>query len=283
MQLPFLRPKTPAASARPPAGPDLEPGSVEAARTRARRRLVGALVLLVLGVSTFPLLFETQPRPISVDTPMTVAQRDGPQPAPARGATRPLVPLPVLPADAGIEQPAAPASETARGTPLAVAAVAAVTPTTVSALASAPAPTPAAAAAAAVAAKPAPALTTAKPTPVVVQPTPAKPKPTPPAVTPTEPSRPAGPAVVTAPAETTPPTATGRFVVQVGAFVEDRALREARQKVEKLGLKTYTQVIENDAGKRTRVRVGPFDTRAEADAAAAKLKAGGLPANILAL
>ena len=71
--------------------------------------------------------------------------------------------------------------------------------------------------------------------------------------------------------------------MQVGAFVEDRALREARQKVEKLGLKTYTQVIENDAGKRTRVRVGPFDTRAEAEAAAAKVNAGGLPANILVL
>ena len=38
-----------------------------------------------------------------------------------------------------------------------------------------------------------------------------------------------------------------------------------------------------DAGKRTRVRLGPYTTRAEADAAAAKLKAAGLPANVLAL
>jgi DedD protein len=71
--------------------------------------------------------------------------------------------------------------------------------------------------------------------------------------------------------------------VQIGAFAEARALREARQKAEGLGLKTYVQVIENDSGKRTRVRVGPFDTRAEADAVVKKLKAGGLPAAVLTL
>ena len=77
--------------------------------------------------------------------------------------------------------------------------------------------------------------------------------------------------------------AGGRFVVQVGAFTDPVALREARQRVEKLGLKTYTQVIENDAGRRTRVRVGPFETRAEAEAAGAKIKAAGLPAYLLTL
>ena len=74
-----------------------------------------------------------------------------------------------------------------------------------------------------------------------------------------------------------------RFVVQVGAYTDATALREARQKVEKLGLKTYTQVVETEAGKRTRVRVGPFATREEADRTGAKLKAAGLPAAILTL
>ena len=58
---------------------------------------------------------------------------------------------------------------------------------------------------------------------------------------------------------------------------------EARAKVEKLGLKTYTQVIEGDGVKRTRVRVGPYASRDEADAAAAQVKRAGLPAFILAL
>ena len=53
-------------------------------------------------------------------------------------------------------------------------------------------------------------------------------------------------------------------------------LREARAKVEKLGLKTYVHVAETPAGPRTRVRVGPFATRDEAERAAAKLKSVGL-------
>ena len=74
-----------------------------------------------------------------------------------------------------------------------------------------------------------------------------------------------------------------RFVVQVGAYSDAATLREARQRVEKLGLKTYTQVVDTDSGKRTRVRIGPYASRDEADAAAAKVKRAGLPANILAL
>ena len=72
-------------------------------------------------------------------------------------------------------------------------------------------------------------------------------------------------------------------MVQVGAYSDSNATREARTKVEKLGLKTYTQLVETEAGKRTRVRVGPFATREEAEKAASKLKAAKLPAAILAL
>ena len=59
--------------------------------------------------------------------------------------------------------------------------------------------------------------------------------------------------------------------------------REARQKVERAGLKTYTNVAETKDGKRIRVRVGPFANRAEADKAADKIKGLDLPAAILTL
>jgi len=72
-------------------------------------------------------------------------------------------------------------------------------------------------------------------------------------------------------------------VVQVGAYNEPERLRAARQKVEKLGYKSYTQEIDSPTGKRTRVRVGPFASRQEAEAVAGKVKANGLQANILAL
>ena len=75
----------------------------------------------------------------------------------------------------------------------------------------------------------------------------------------------------------------GRFVVQVGAFADAGKAHEARQKVEKTGLKTYTQVVETKDGKRIRVRVGPFGSRAEADKAAGKIKGLELPAAILTL
>ncbi|NDG41990.1 MAG: SPOR domain-containing protein, partial [Betaproteobacteria bacterium] len=76
---------------------------------------------------------------------------------------------------------------------------------------------------------------------------------------------------------------SARVVVQVGAFADAGKLAEVRQKLEKLGLKTYTQVIEVEGSKRTRVRVGPFDNRADADKAAARIRAAGLPAAILTL
>jgi DedD protein len=74
-----------------------------------------------------------------------------------------------------------------------------------------------------------------------------------------------------------------RFVVQVGAFADAEAARETRKNVEKLGMKTYTQVAQTTAGSRIRVRVGPFATRAEAEAALAKAKAAGLNAVLLTL
>jgi DedD protein len=75
----------------------------------------------------------------------------------------------------------------------------------------------------------------------------------------------------------------GRFVVQVGAFADVAKARAARLKVERAGLKTYTNVTETKDGKRVRVRVGPFANRAEADKAAAKIKGLDLPAAILTL
>jgi DedD protein len=72
-------------------------------------------------------------------------------------------------------------------------------------------------------------------------------------------------------------------MVQIGAFADVAVAREARAKVDKLGLRSYTQAVETDSGKRTRVRLGPFGSRDEAEAAAAKVKAAGLPAVVLTL
>ena len=76
---------------------------------------------------------------------------------------------------------------------------------------------------------------------------------------------------------------SGRFVVQVGAYSDAARVKEARAKLESAGLKTYAQVVETKDGQRTRVRVGPFSDKAEADRVAQKVKSLDLPAAILAL
>jgi DedD protein len=259
MRLPFSR----STDAPPASGPD----AVQAARTRARRRLIGALVLLAIGVMVFPLLFETQPRPIAVDTPIIARSSDvapGPRSAPT---TRP-----VPPPDAGTETPR-PAANATAGVAASAAIAEAKAPSEAStpATTSARAPTPASGPAAT------PASTPAAPAARVAADARA---PEPAAARPRAEDKSAS-AAPTAPASAA--EASGRFVVQVGAYSDATTLREARLRVERLGLKTYTQVIEGDGGKRTRVRVGPFASREEAAAAAGKLKGAGLPANILAL
>jgi DedD protein len=51
------------------------------------------------------------------------------------------------------------------------------------------------------------------------------------------------------------PSDAVRSVVQVGAFADAAKAKEARSKLEQAGIKTYTQEIETKEGKRIRVRV----------------------------
>ena len=74
-----------------------------------------------------------------------------------------------------------------------------------------------------------------------------------------------------------------RFVVQIGAFNDEAKVREVRAKVEKEGIKTYTNIAQTKEGARTRVRVGPFTSRDEADKVARKIKQLQLQPQVLTL
>ena len=213
--------------------------SLDIVRKRAKHRLIGAAVLVLIGVVGFPLLFDSQPRPVPVDIAIEI---------PAKQSVKPLAPVTVAPA-----APVAPAP--APATPVAPAAVAAVTP-------------------APVAAPPAPVV--AAPAPAPVAPAPAA------AARPADDSARAKALLEDKPV-TTESAAELRLVVQVGAFSDVAKAREVRQKLEKAGFKTYTQVADSKEGKRTRVRVGPFSSKDEADKAAAKIKTLGLTVTILSL
>jgi DedD protein len=108
----------------------------------------------------------------------------------------------------------------------------------------------------------------------------------PPTVSPTAPSAAppaAKPAPKPAPAAPAASAVAGRWVVQVGAYNDVERMRAARARLQKLGLASYTQDVDTASGKRTRVRVGPFKSRQEADAVAARVKAAGLQAAVLTL
>ena len=79
------------------------------------------------------------------------------------------------------------------------------------------------------------------------------------------------------------PTDAVRSVVQVGAFADAAKAKEARSKLEQAGIKAYTQEIETKEGKRIRVRVGPFASKEEADKAAEKIRKLNLPTTVLKL
>jgi DedD protein len=64
--------------------------SVDAIRRRARHRLIGASVLVVLGVVGFPLLFDTQPRPVSVDIAVDIPDRATAKPLVDTSKQKPL-------------------------------------------------------------------------------------------------------------------------------------------------------------------------------------------------
>ncbi|MBV9889478.1 MAG: SPOR domain-containing protein [Rhizobacter sp.] len=247
-----------------PEKPTIEPAdAVRQARTRARQRLIGAIVLLAIGIIGFPLVFETQPRPIPVDLPIEIPRREA------------LPPLAMPPPRSTAARSAAPASDAAVPAAAASVAVAALQPPGVRSNEGVITESSAEAGR-----EVAPPRTSA----VVEAP------------------RRAGSAALAAAPSSTPahadngerarallegraPTTAGeqRYVVQVGAFADAEAARETRKNVEKLGLKTYTQVAQTSAGSRIRVRVGPFTSRGDAETALAKAKAAGMNAVLLTL
>ncbi|ABD70401.1 Sporulation related [Rhodoferax ferrireducens T118] len=236
--------------------------SVEVMRKRAKYRLLGAAVLVLLGVIGFPLLFDKQPRPISVDTPIEI---------PDKNKVLPLsIPAPAvsLSAETAVVPPAAAVAASARSSEQKVAA----------------APVEYESEAPKIAAK--------------EEQKPASPVPDPAAIKAND--KPLAKALVKAddaakaqslldgkssnsPAGTKPAANDARFVVQVGAFADATRAREVRLKLEHAGLKTYTHVAKTKDGDRIRVRVGPFGTKGDAAKAVEKIKKLDLPAAILTL
>lgn len=277
-------------------------------RRRAKHRLIGSVLLVLAGVIGFPLLFDTQPRPVPVDVQISIPDKNKVPPLAipdGKGGT-PSALVTGKSNEATAEKPAEPAApvKPAKPAPDAgrVSAAASLDQQEQIVPPNEPVPT-----------KTAPPKVEAKAEPKDARP--AQPKSEPagdkkPEAKPESRPEPKADAKPAPTADKKPeakpdhktdknadaerakqllagkgsaPSDDGRYIIQVGAFADGTKAHEVRQQLERAGLKTYTHIAQTKDGERIRVRVGPFPNRHDADQAATKVKALSLPAVILSL
>ncbi|AGK50120.1 sporulation related domain protein [Burkholderia thailandensis MSMB121] len=218
-------------------------------KQRARRRLVGAIALVVAAVIVLPMVLDSHPKPVTDDVQIDIPNRPSHQAAAANDEDASDV-------QAGVAHDEPPASETA----------------------AAAAPAPAVAAKSDVKPDVKPDTKTGAKEARKAQ-TAAAQKPA------AQPSQDAVPAS-RAPAATasvdgdasspaSPPGA--RFALQLGAFRDDAAARNWATKLKAAGVPAYVEHRKQaDGSTATLLRAGPFADRAAASAAIAKVREAGL-------
>lgn len=216
--------------------------SIDALRRRSQHRMIGAVVLLLVGVVGFPLLFDADPRPLPVDVPIEIPAKNTPpawaaHPAPAASLGHKEEVVAAAPPPA--RKPAVSEADADR------------------AQAAREAKEKAAREAKEKAAREAKEKAAREAREKAAREQAAKDK---------------------AAQDAEPPV---RIIVQIGAYPDHPSAQEVRWKLERAGLKTYTHIAQTPDGERIRVRLGPFASRAEAEKAATKAKALGLTNSVL--
>jgi DedD protein len=253
--------------------------NVDELRRRARRRLVGAVVLALAVAVIVPMLLETEEKPLGEDVSVKIPPIDdgkfvnrlnenrakdaakGAAKADGRDAAEP----PKGAAPTSVSPPApTPAERTSkydtRVADAAQAGTVAPSPPPVTSAADTPSPT-----ASVAAAPPTPASSTASSA-------------NPPAVATRNasgdnaPSTPQSPSAAKAPAAT---SAHDGFAVQLAAFADDKGANALAGRLKKSGYAAYTEPLKTSKGTLWRVRVGPYPSRESAVAARDKLKSEG--------
>jgi len=162
-------------------------------KKRARRRLVGAITLVLLVVVFLPMFLDSEPKPLNQDIAITIPPLTGPDSSSQSVTAAPAVASPARTETVPPVRPV-PAPEAAP---------------------KAEAPEP----------KPAPQV-----------------------------------------------AASQDYVVQLGAFSNAGNARALQRKLQENKFKAYTEVIKSSGGERTRVRVGPYDSREAAEKARQRMR-----------
>lgn len=237
-------------------------------KKRARRRLIGAIALVLAAIIGLPMVFDSEPKPLSDGIDIQIPSRDKTLPA----ATSPMP----LPPESGRAEP----KSDAETDPVLLKSA----PTTAAAPAEKPASEPQPVRDAKEGSEtraPSAPITPAVNAPV----TDAQQAP----VTKTTPLKPVPLAQATAAAATDKiaekitEKSRGRFVVQVAAVSSQAKADQLLNRLKKTGIQSYSQKISTKDGERFRIRLGPFSSREEADKARSRLGALGLSGTVQTL
>ncbi|CAN7633502.1 SPOR domain-containing protein [Acidovorax sp. LjRoot38] len=268
-------------------------------RKRLQALVLANLVLVAAVALAYLVWAPSDTKPLALEPAVTVAQATAaaasrpsaaasapaaaiaaaPSPAPAPvpvpvPAQEP--PTPALPATtASAPDPAKPAA--APATPAPKAAATASTPARSS---EANRPAPATLSAASTVSKtPSSAPATAAPKPSAKTTPPAEPASR--AASAAKAKTPKASASAAAPASSAPLPTVGTaagYYINVGLFADEANARKAQARLLNEGLPAFRQELNNAKGRRIRVRVGPYESRAKAEAAAASIRAMALEA-----
>jgi DedD protein len=271
------------------------PDPVLPEKKRARRRLVGVVALVLAAVIGLPMILDSEPKPVADDIAIDIPSKDKhAQSGVVRNAPPPVASTGKLPAGAGLdkdEEVIDPASLPAPADTGPSTAARSEMPQLVKPEPKAePKPRPEAKAEAKPE-NPRPAKPETKPETRLERKTEtahAKPeaKPAPHSNEKADELNRAR-AILEARAEPKPEPKgepekkSGRFVVQVAALATQDKVDELQGKLRSAGISSFTQKVSTDSGSRTRVRVGPFSSREEADRVRAKLSRLGLAGTLV--
>ncbi|VWD17727.1 sporulation protein [Burkholderia lata] len=220
-------------------------------KQRARRRLVGAIALVVAAVIVLPMVLDSHPKPVTDDIAIDIPNRPAHQAVASRDDDASDV-------QAGVAHDEPPASD------VAVAAAPARAPKDADKPAAKPDTTTTASV---TPPKPAP-----KPAAPVAKPAAPKPAPAPAAVANADAASPDS-----SDASSPSSPAGARFAVQLGSFKDDATARSWATKLKSAGVPAYVEHRKQaDGSTATLLRAGPFADRAAASAAIAKVREAGL-------
>lgn len=241
------------------------PSEVQAAelRGRARRRLAGAVALVLAAVIVLPMVLDSQPAAVDDNIPIKVPERNTP--------FQPQVSEPQAAAPADSSTPAS-TDPAAVPTPPAVTSVPPVAAAPATPHTAPPAVQPAT-----------PAATPPKPE-TKPKPEPAKPATPPKADTRSDDGARAlallegrnAPASTPKPEAPKPAAAKGNFVLQIAAYTTSEDAQSRRGKLHQAGVtNAFVEQATINGKQQFRLRVGPFPSREAAQAAQARLRTLG--------